>query len=259
LPDKQYDIVFRNIVLTVLLIVAIVIAAELARPGPAPPPLDDRAENEFASARKVLERRISELNLHGITVQQSLELVHRQTGVPIEVNWNSLENVRDRQVDIELRDVAIGDLLQFLFCLDRYDQAFYPLQQPEFDVIHGTIVVGKSVFNDSRTFPVGALTLRSYDVRDLLTDEYWGYESGPKPAKVGDARLGELSWLVQNLAGMKNYEVQAGTHGQEPSGTACIYAMAGRLFVVQTAYGHLQVEDFLARLRAAGRVQPESR
>jgi hypothetical protein len=164
--------------------------------------------------------------------------------------------VRDRQVDIELHDVAVGDVLQFLFCLDRYDLAFYPYPQPEFDVIHGTVLIATSVQGTSRTFPAGALTLRIYDVRDLLTDEYWGYQSADQSVFEGDSRLGELRWLVQNLAGMKNYELQSGTHGQEPEGFASINSSAGRLFVVQTAYGHLQVEAFLARLRAAGRAHP---
>ena len=52
---------------------------------------------------------------------------------------------------------------------------------------------------------------------------------------------------------MKNYAWMSGSHGQEPQGYATIMPFAGRLFVVQTAYGHIQVEKFLARLRAVGR------
>lgn len=245
---------YRNIVLTLLLIVATVIAVELARGRPAPPPLDDRTQKEFTVARAVLERRIPELRLNGITVGQSIDEIHRLTGVPIEVNWTSLEKIRDRKVDIDLHDVAIGDALQFLLCLDRYDLAFYPFPQAEFDVVNGTLMVGTAAVTDpAHTFPHGTLTVRSYDVRDLLSDQYWGYQStGDLPADNAQ-RLGALSNLVQSFAGMKNYEWQMGTHGQEPQGYATIMPFAGRLLVVQTAYGHLQVEKFLARLRAAGR------
>ena len=162
---------YRNIVLTLMLIVAIVIAIELGRPRHVPAPLDDRAEKEFVAARAVLERRIPELKLHGVTVQQALEEIHRLTSVPIADNWSSIEQVRDRKVDVDFHDVALGDAVQFLLCLDRYDLAFYPLVQAEFDVVNGTLVIGSAVENKPvRTFPSGIMTLRSYDVRDLLAD-----------------------------------------------------------------------------------------
>ena len=166
LPVNPCVSMYRNIVLTLMLIVAIVIAIELGRPRRVPPPLDDRAEKEFAAARAVLQRRIPELKLHEVTVQQSLDEIHRLTGVPIEVNWKSLEEIRDKPVDIELHDVAIGDLLQFLFCLERYDLAFYPMQQAEFDVVDGTIIIGCATNHSGpgHTFPTAAMTARTYDV-----------------------------------------------------------------------------------------------
>jgi hypothetical protein len=247
---------YRNIILTLVLIAAIVVAIELAPPPPAPPPPDNRAEREFAAARAVLERRIPELKLHGMTVAQALEEIHRQTGVPIEDNWTSLEEARDRHVDVELHDVALGDAVQFLLCLDRYELLFYPMAQAEFDVVNGTLMIGSSAnFNrPPRTFPTGTMTLRAYDVRDLLTDSYWGYQDSGQLTKQGEDRLSAIANLVQNFAGMKNYQLLSGSHSNnEPSGSAFIGTFAGRLFVMQSAYGHIQVEKLLARLRASGR------
>jgi hypothetical protein len=222
---------YRNIVLTLMLSVAIVIAIELGRPRPAPPPLDHRAEKEFAAARAVLERRIPELKLHGVTVGQSLGEIHRVTGVSIEVNWKSLEEVRDRKVDVELHDISLGDALQFLLCLDRYDSSFFPTAQAEFDVIDGRLTIANGSASPPM-FPPRAMTLRQYDVRDLLSDSYWGYQPTGSPTTAGADRLNELANLLQALAGMKNY--QSATNAGQPSGVASIMPFAGRLFVVQT-------------------------
>lgn len=249
---------YRNIVLTLMLVVAIIIAIELARSRPAPAPLDDRAEKEFAAARAVLERRIPELKLNGVTVGQALEEIRRKTGIPVAVNWTSLDSLRDRQVDIDLHDIAIGDALQFLFCLDRYNTTgLFGVPQAEFDVVNGTLIVGKAAMlpPGPRTFPSAAMKVRCYDVRDLVDDPYWGYQPASAQATQRESRLAALAVFVQQYAGMNNWEIVGqGSSVGWPSGAGTTKAFAGRLIVVQTTYGHMRTERFLARLRAAGSV-----
>jgi hypothetical protein len=250
---------YRNVVLTLLLVVAIVIAIELARPRRSPPPAADPAELAFAQARAVLERRIPELKLQGMNVRQSVEEIRRVTGVPMEVNWETLGALGDRPVDIELHDVALGNALNFVLCLDRYSLVFYPLPQADFDVVRGVVMIaGARPSNSGAHIPAGVMTLRSYDVRDLLTDSYWGYQPTGDPTTQGEQRTLEVANLVQGFAGMKNYQQLPGSHGRdEPNGLATITPFAGRLIVFQTVYGHMQVEKFLQRLRDAGRMSLE--
>jgi len=244
---------YRNVTLTLLLIFAVVIAIELARP-PKPPTMLVEAPLSDTN-RAVLELRIPELKLHQVTVQQAIEEIRRKTGIPIAVDWTSLEEIRDRTVDIELHDVAIADALQFLFCLDSFNSYDFPYPQTEFDVVSATLIISRSARVGSRgTFPRAALTLRSYDVRDLLTDSYWGYQSTGGLTKQGESRLSELASFVENSAGLKNWESHPGSHSShEAAGSAAVWGFAGRLMVFQTAYGHMQVDAFLSRLRANGR------
>ena len=242
---------YRNVLLTALVLLTAVVAIELSRPARtrAAPASDDEAA--FAANRRVLEIRIPDLDLRNVTVGEAIEQIRRATRVPIAVNWESLDDLRKRPVDIELQNVTLGDAVQFVLCLDQYDTYQFPMPQAEFEVANGTLMIGAS---RGGNFPERALRLRVYDVRDLLTDSYWGYQStGGQTTARGDSRLDELQGLVRTYAGMKNWNpgMQSGSFsGNEPGGLASMYGFAGRLFVVQTTYGQMRVEAFLERLRA---------
>lgn len=246
---------YRNVALTILVVLTAIIALELARaprPTPAPTPDDEAA---FQANRRVLETRIPELDLYNTNVGQAIELIRQATHVPIAVNWQSLDELRKRPVDIELHNVTLGDAIQFVLCLDQYDEFQFPMPQAEFDVANGTLMIGPGRSGTTgSSFPARALRLRAYDVRDLLTDAYWGYQpAGGQNTARGDSRLDELQGLVRSYSGLKNWDLgpKFGTYsGQEPEGQASIYGFAGRLFVLQTTYGHMRVEAFLERLRA---------
>ena len=105
--------------------------------------------------------------------------------------------------------------------------------------------------------PADAMTLRIYDVRDLLTDEFWGNHRTADPASSADARLAELVWLIREQSGMNNYQPLRGVPSLGSSRVAAIHVCSQRLCIVQTPQGQLQAEALLARLRAAGRVDPK--
>lgn len=246
---------YRNVLLTVLVLLTAVVAIELWHPARArtvPAPNDEAA---FQTNRRLLETRIPDLDLRNITVGEAIEQIRKATHVPIAVNWQSLEELRKRPVDIELQNVTLGDAVQFVLCLDAYDWAQFNIPQADFDVVNGTLVIGATTQGHRPSgFPPRALRLRVYDVRDLLSDSYWGYLStGGQDTARGDSRLDELEGLVEHYSGMKNWARQGVTgsfSGHEPDGFASMSGLAGRLFVVQTTYGHLRTEAFLERLRA---------
>jgi hypothetical protein len=246
---------YRNVLHTTLVLLTAVIAVKLWRPSHTPPPPAPNDEAAFAANRRLLETRIPDLDLRNVTVGEAIETIRKATHVPIAVNWQSLDELRKRPVDIELRDVTLGDAVQCILCLDRFNGVQFGLSQADFDVVDGTLVIGAtSRGNQTSGFPPRTLRMRVYDVRDLLSDAYWGYQStgGQKMAR-GDSRLDELQNLVQSYSGMKNWERQGITgsfSGHEPEGFASIYGFAGRLFTVQTTYGHMRTEAFLERLRA---------
>jgi hypothetical protein len=247
---------YRNVALTILVILTAIVALELARAPralPAPTPEDETA---FEANRRVLETRIAELNLHNTTVGEAIERIRQATHIPFAVNWESLEKLRDRPIDAELHDVALGDAVQFVLCLDQYDASQFPLPQADFDVVNGTLIIGGPRRGSSapNNFPPRALRMRMYDVRDLLAEPYWGYRPNPKQAaERSEDRAQALGWLVQSEAGMKNWDIShrpGSFNGFEPGGFASLNVWAGRLFVVQTTYGHMRIEAFLARLRS---------
>jgi hypothetical protein len=244
---------YRNVVLTILAITTSFIAIRLALPA-APPGLDPfKSERIFQANRQVLEKRIAHLSLKNMTVGQAIEQLCAQAGVPLAANWKGLEQTRDRPVDSELRDVTFGDAVQFLLCLDRSDWSYNPYPQVEFDVANGSVFIGlgNALSAAPPEFPARAMTVRIYDVRDLLTDEYWGYISTASVTANGESRLGTIAQLVQRHAGLKNWELSGGTNDHGGLGVASMNWIAGRLVVAQSTYGHMRIEAFLARLRSA--------
>ena len=261
---------YRNVMLTVLVLATGIIATELRPPRhpalPVPTPEDEVA---FQANRRVLETRIPELDLRDTTVGPAIDRIRQAARLGLAVNWQGLEDLRDRKVDIVLRNVAVGDAIQFVLCLDQYDVSYMPIPQAEFDIVSGTLILGAPrilMQRDPNQFPERLLRVRVYDVRDLLTDEYWGYASTASQTRAHeDARLHEVVGLVRQYAGMKNWAIEtrsAGTHSSimsltsEPDGSAALNGFAGRLIAVQTTYGHMQIEAFLARLRAMHQGKP---
>jgi hypothetical protein len=235
----------RNILLTALLIVAIVIAIEMRATRPR-----TQAEPELSAVvQECLDRRIPNLVIYGGTYREAIEQMKRATGVPINVDWTTIPKWDAQKIDIELHDIALGDAVAYLFRMDR--MGFSDAEQVDFEILNDHLFI-----TSSKRFPPSAVALRLYDVRDLLTDQYWGCASGPDPTQTQLARLDALARLIEAFAGSRNWIMgsrRGGSHGLgEEFGYGDIRFGAGRLFVNQTTRGHRQVEAALERLRNGG-------
>jgi hypothetical protein len=238
---------YRNVVLTLLTVTAIYIAVRLSHPKPALLPVDD--EQIFQANRQVLEKRFAVLALRNTTVGGAIEQLCRGADVPLAANWKDLEGLRDHPVDIELRNVSLGDAMQFLLALDglyRYRSL------PDFSVANGTLVIAAHA-RQPYAFPVRSMTVRVYEVGDLLTDEFWGCKlSGTIPAD-GDSRIQALQDLLQEDGGLVNWPRATGSLSMATQDDfASITSFGTKLVVLQTTYGHMRIESFLAQLRVKG-------
>lgn len=235
---------YRKILITLLVVLIAVIALELARPRHAPRAV---ARPVPSTAESLLRRRIPELKLRNLTVEQAIDTIRTTVHVPILVNWDGMTSLRYATIDVQLRDVALADALRIIFTpISAGEPVRCDWGGVDFDVLNGTLIV-----TTAPTFPV--MRVQIYDVHDLITDAYWGVESGPRPAEVQANRLTDLSNLVRDSLSMYNWEQGPGSHGAgELSGRAASWGSAGRLFVGQTEEGQRKVAILLEQLRRQG-------
>ncbi|HZL36590.1 MAG TPA: hypothetical protein VFC78_14820 [Tepidisphaeraceae bacterium] len=239
---------YVKVTLTLLLVVMATVAIELARPPrPVPPPADiPPISRESAQA---FARRIPELKLRGATTEEAMNQLGDKLHLPVLVDWTGLSALRIKRWDIDLHDVPLKDVLHLLFMpgtiLNTGPSSDQSWRGADFDVLNGVLVV-----TIAPRYP--AMYLRGYDVRDLLTDAAWGVESGAKAAEIHESRTNALLNLVSgNFAQMQNWNRAPMEGAWVPDGTANIGCVDGRLLVMQTSLGHRNVEEVLARLRAA--------
>jgi hypothetical protein len=236
---------YRNVILTLLLIVAVIIAFEF-RPGHATTQSEPKLS---ATARQILDRKVPNLVIRHGSPKEAMAALSDATGVKISVDWPSVPNWEKSKIDVELHDMNLGDALSYIFQMDR--EYYNGLEQVDFDVVDGIVRVAAAP-----RFPTGFMSLRIYDVRDLLSDDYWMCGLGPDPIATQYQRADALETLIETVAGSRNWDMQAsrgGSHGPgEEFGHGDMKVQAGRLLVVETTRGHEQVETALQRLRAPG-------
>ncbi|HET6246089.1 MAG TPA: hypothetical protein VFE47_00175 [Tepidisphaeraceae bacterium] len=233
----------QNAMWTLLFVLLAVIGVEMARairrpPPAAPSPVQNQADETAELA--LLDRKIDRLSLENATLKQAVEALQTKTGVPIEVDWTDLEKWRDMQVDLELHGARLGDVIAFLFSLHR--SRTYQCSQADFAAVDGKVLI-----TGSKVLPVTAMYERVYDVRDLLSDEYWGCAPGTVTGQVYDGRSTELCRLLTEQSEIRNWKA-VNVFGQM-DGTATYLDFGGRLFITQTAYNHRRVRSVLKRLR----------
>ena len=246
--EAKAVMMYRNTLLTALLIVAIVIAIELR-----PNPVATRMEPVIPEPAQCLQRRIPTLTLRHTKVRDALEQMHKITGVEFSVDWLSIPAWDLEELNLELHDVTVNDALAQIFRINS-SHSNVPLEQVDFDVVSGCVRIA-----DASRFPAAVMTLRIYDVRDLLTDQYWGCASGPNPAEAQADRNARLCGIIESFSGSRDWEAQRQiTRFHVPRGEASITFLAGRILVRQTNQGHRQVEAALERLRNGG-IQPGQR
>ena len=94
--------------------------------------------------------------------------------------------------------------------------------------------------------PSDAMTLRIYDVHDLLTDDFWRYDSEHLSVQ---ARLDELRGLIHYQSGMNNFYEPPIIAPRPPPGDARVTTFSGRLCAIQTPIGQAQAQTLLEHLR----------
>ena len=250
-------------VLSVLAVAAVALLVLLARgrgeaaPGdparPAQAPLPD-------DTSVGLDRRVRELNLRNVTLEQAIEALREVVPVPVVVRWDVMADVgihRDQVVDVRLHDVSLASALKavLLQCGGKV--------RVRLGYAPGDGVVTVSTEDDlSRDAFV-----RVYDVRDLVFDLYWP----PTPVvpntyaltaedvqeilssracifetpKVGDIRY-DGPTPEERMADFAS-GMEALVAAQWPGGA--VHGWSGRLVVTHSVGGHRQVQEVLRGLR----------
>lgn len=225
---------YVKVVLTLILLATTAVAVAIWRRPPAriiAPPL--------SPAEQKLAENIDRLDLRGVTRHDAVALLQQRVGIPLSVDWNTVggtqvapSSFRDEKLDFDLRDVPLWFALQRIL---GYNVRYW--------TDHGHIMV-----RDDSRYPIGGLITRIYDVRDLISDAYWGVSSrGANADAVAAARVNALRDIVIEGASGNSW-VELGGLGA-PGGYGSISAFGGRLIVSQTADVQVQVERVLAGLR----------
>jgi hypothetical protein len=188
-----------------------------------------------ASFNSVLGTVIDSIEITDMPVERAVRAIRDKTGVDIQVAWESFENatpplLRTQAVTLSLRHVTLEEALHAV--LGRYAW---------FDAFGKQVNVSG---NGARTS--FHMVVRAYDVRDLLSDKYWGVKT---PAGEFEAvrteRMDDLRSLVREY-------IDSGESNDPFSGVAAgehVESLAGLLIVTQTAVGHQKTANLLAWLR----------
>jgi len=226
--------------LTLIALLLSVIAYRMIFPGPIPPPVPAPDPMET-----MLDRRLPEFKVENMGVDDVVALLAKQGHVPIHVDWADVQfhvKFKDHPVSVDLHDVPVWVALKTIFGDDWINQGIH------FNVENGEVLVGLGNF-----FKPEELHVRVYDLRDLLTDEYWDETTPPeKRDVVRHERASAMIFLIQSEAALRNYSFPGGSRNNDGSldGFAWESEMPGQFVVGQTSYGQRQIEIAIARLRA---------
>ncbi|HWE97017.1 MAG TPA: hypothetical protein VG269_23850 [Tepidisphaeraceae bacterium] len=224
---------WMNAMVTLLAASMAIIAVKLAVPRRMSAPLREKNIVE----QKLMER-IPELKLKGMAVDEAVKELGKIAGVNIVVKWEFPQDNRPRHriVDVDLHDISLLAALHCIVGEDMHCNA------------EGEVVM----VGPPWSFYSADMTVRVYDVRDLISDEYWGSKSPQADAvPVEEARSHAIVRAVKDYTNIENW-VQSGLStraGPSSGGQATATACAGRLIVLQTTDGHLKVEKLLELLR----------
>ncbi|HET6251170.1 MAG TPA: hypothetical protein VFE47_26040 [Tepidisphaeraceae bacterium] len=231
----------------------ITIGIELSRTKPPVAPSSDSWESPRAAALALLDHTIDDLSLENTTVRQIVDVLRKKTGVAIDVDWAALEKWNDTRIDVELHDAKLGDVIAFLFSYRR--SCINDATIADFGVDRGAVVIAAA-----EKLPAAALTERIYDVRDLLSDEYWGCSPGTLTPEIYNNRAQAICRVLHDGTEVQNWKDtgMGGSRGShEMDGEGTYWNWGGRLFITQTDYNQRLVESALTRLRT-GKTGPMS-
>lgn len=230
---------YTKIMLTILIAASTFIAMRLAIPR-ASPPLVGGAPGLADAA---LDSKIDSLELNAVPAGQAVKLLEQKTGIHIVVDWDALgkQSVSPTTpVTLSLKNVVTSDALNSVLQSDGKD----------WQLTCNTSGDTATIFVLDR-IPTLQTSVRVYDVRDLLADEYWGVNSSASEAQVNQKqRMDSLMNLLTAYAGAVGWDPSARFGGQQSEVVATEKKeFAGRIIVTQTTQGHRRVEEVLAWLR----------
>jgi hypothetical protein len=229
---------YVKIVLTLLVVLTAALVVKVSRPAivveaplPAPP----------SRAEAALYRDVAPIYLWDIRLEAAIPKLEELGKVKIEVDWDALAKVgisRDEEICLLMNSGQFDEKIKTALTYNH----------PGLELVCDGEGDTVSVTTESN-FAKG-LTVRTYDVRDLLTDRYWGVKVAPPDVdEILDRRNSELAAMVEDCLGYGNWErFAAPTHTGAPVGAA-VRHWAGWLIVTQTAGNHRKVERVLATLR----------
>ncbi|HET6246088.1 MAG TPA: hypothetical protein VFE47_00170 [Tepidisphaeraceae bacterium] len=179
-----------------------------------------------------------------VTLDKAVAIISKAAGIPIAIDWPQLETAGYARGDRHPVQILYGwtlrNALHSVFqsyspCANK-NELYPPLR---YSMRDGTLLV--SIDRDARQ-------LRVYDVRDLLTDGYWG--TLPIPANASGFQTARMKDLCNYVA----CRLQTGIDwGVLPSGIVIpadrVDSINGRLLVTTTPANHRHVERILASLR----------
>ena len=234
---------YTKTMLTLLVAVLAVIAIDLARPPRRPEVLAPNTQDVPCPAELKLAQHIAEVNLHSATPAEAVELLQKKTGAVILVKWETLSFPSTPwKVDLDLHDVSLGGALRS--ALNGADRVVINARG---NVIE--IAAFDAIASDS-------MTLRVYDVSDLLTDAYWGVGSPPQEAEnIQEVRLAAVARTVEQFVYTETWDrgYAGASLFHARSGAAQIGSLQRKLVVLQSSDGHRSLVRLLAQLRQVSR------
>lgn len=231
---------YVKIMLTLLVAVSAFIALRLAVP-PAASPLVVAGAPGVADL--ALDSKIDFLELNAVPASQAVKVIEQKAGIHIVVKWDALgmQSISpSTPVTLSLQNVVTADALASVLQSDGKDW------QLTCNTSGDTATV--SVLD---RIPTLETSVRVYDVRDLLTDEYWGVKSEASEAQSNQKlRTDSLMNILTAYAGAVGWDPSDHFRGRQSAVvTTEKQEFAGRIIVTQSTQGHRRVEEVLAWLR----------
>jgi hypothetical protein len=106
----------RSMVFAVFFAGAVVGLAVSLYLRPHPPDAPSPLYRGPSGAEQALDRRLPEIDLRGLTLQQAAERMSKAWGVPIDVDWRSVPEEwgwREQKLAFRGRDVALREALSY--------------------------------------------------------------------------------------------------------------------------------------------------
>jgi hypothetical protein len=229
---------YVKLMLTLLVVATAVLAFRVSRPVVVEAPIPGPP----GSAEAALDREMDPLPFWDMTVEAAVRKLQIVGNVKLDVDWDALA-----KAGINRGDHIVGHTNSSPF-RETIETALTASHPGIRLVCEGA---GDTVSVTTETAFAKGLTVRTYDVRDLLTDKYWGIAVAPADVPdMQEHRLESLIRVIEGSIGWRTWEDRiTAAVSQIPGNGASIDAWAGRLIVTQSPRNHRKIERLLATLR----------